>query len=107
MRWSASAALLDKRARQPAPVALPNVRLKLADGTQGLAQAAPFDTIIVAAAAAKVPPPLMAQLAPGGRMLLPLGGTEQCLCQVERSARGYVETRLDPVRFVPLVAGVE
>jgi protein-L-isoaspartate(D-aspartate) O-methyltransferase len=40
-------------------------------------------------------------------MLLPLGGTEQCLCQVERSARGYVETRLDPVRFVPLVAGVE
>jgi protein-L-isoaspartate(D-aspartate) O-methyltransferase len=40
-------------------------------------------------------------------MMLPLGGTEQSLCLIERSARGYVETRLDPVRFVPLVAGVE
>ena len=101
------APLLDKARANLRQLRLPNVRLKHADGTQGLAQAAPFDTIIVAAAAAKVPPPLMAQLAPGGRMLLPLGGTEQCLCLVERSARGYVETRLDPVRFVPLVAGVE
>ena len=67
------APLLDKARANLRQLRLPNVRLKHADGTQGLAQAAPFDTIIVAAAAAKVPPPLMAQLAPGGRMLLPLG----------------------------------
>jgi len=83
------------------------VRLKYADGQLGLPEAAPFDTIIVAAAAACVPNALLQQLALNGRMLLPLGTGEQFLLLVERRAEGYVETRLDSVRFVPLLSGLE
>ena len=84
------------------------VRLKYADGNLGLPEAAPFDTIIVAAAAAtSVPMALLQQLALGGRMLLPLGTGEQFLLLIERRAEGYVETRLDSVRFVPLLSGLE
>jgi protein-L-isoaspartate(D-aspartate) O-methyltransferase len=101
------AQLLDKARANLRHLRLPNVRLKHADGSLGLADAAPFDTIILAAAALRVPQALLGQLALGGRMLLPLGGGEQTLCMIERSPRGYTETRLDAVRFVPLVAGVE
>ncbi len=101
------AQLLDKARANLRHLRLPNVRLKHADGSLGLADAAPFDTIILAAAALRVPQALLGQLALGGRMLLPLGGGEQTLCMIERSPRGYTETRLDTVRFVPLVAGVE
>ncbi len=83
------------------------VRLKYADGQLGLPEAAPFDTIIVAAAAASVPQRLLQQLALGGRMLLPLGTTEQNLLMIERRPEGYVETRLDGVRFVPLLSGLQ
>ncbi|MFZ5512336.1 MAG: protein-L-isoaspartate(D-aspartate) O-methyltransferase [Pseudomonadota bacterium] len=86
---------------------LPNVRLKHADGNLGLPEAAPFDTIIVAAAAPRVPQVLMGQLAVGGRMVLPVGQSEQTLWVIERTSQGYSETRLDAVRFVPLVPGVE
>ena len=86
---------------------LPNVRLKHADGNLGLAEAAPFDTIIVAAASVRVPQALLEQLAAGGRMILPLGAVEQSLCLVERGPHGLSETRFEAVRFVPLVAGVE
>jgi protein-L-isoaspartate(D-aspartate) O-methyltransferase len=84
-----------------------NVHLTYADGQFGLPEAAPFDTIIVAAATARVPPVLLQQLALGGRMILPLGGGEQVLALIERRADGYVESRLDSVRFVPLLSGVE
>lgn len=83
------------------------VRLKYADGNLGLPEAAPFDTIIVAAAASSVPTALLQQLALGGRMLLPLGKADQNLLLIERRAEGYVETRLDSVRFVPLLSGLE
>ncbi len=83
------------------------VRLKYADGNLGLPEAAPFDTIIVAAAASSVPRALLQQLALGGKMLLPLGTGDQFLLLVERRAEGYVETRLDSVRFVPLLSGLE
>jgi len=83
------------------------VRLKHADGQLGLPEAAPFDTIILAAAATRVPHALLQQLALGGRMLLPLGSGEQFLYMVERRAEGYLETRLDSVRFVPLLSGLE
>jgi protein-L-isoaspartate(D-aspartate) O-methyltransferase len=83
------------------------VRLKHADGQLGLPEAAPFDTIILAAAASRVPHVLLQQLALGGRMLLPLGTGEQFLLMVERRAEGYVETRLDSVHFVPLLSGLE
>ena len=101
------AQLLDKARANLRHLRLPNVRLKHADGNLGLADAAPFDTIILAAATGCVPQPLFGQLAVGGRMILPLGGVEQALCLIERGTRGYTETRLEPVRFVPLVAGVE
>jgi protein-L-isoaspartate(D-aspartate) O-methyltransferase len=83
------------------------VRLKHADGQLGLPEAAPFDTIILAAAASRVPHVLLQQLALGGRMLLPLGTGQQFLLKVERRAEGYVETRLDSVHFVPLLSGLE
>lgn len=83
------------------------VRLKHADGNLGLPEAAPFDTIIVAAAALSVPNALLQQLALGGRMLLPLGTGEQNLLLFERRAEGLVESRLDSVRFVPLLSGLE
>ncbi len=83
------------------------VRLKYADGNLGLPEAAPFDTIIVAAAASSVPKALLQQLTLGGKMLLPLGTGDQFLLLVERRAEGYVETRLDSVRFVPLLSGLE
>lgn len=83
------------------------VRLKYADGQFGIPEAAPFDTIIVAAAAPAVPPALLQQLALGGRMLLPLGSGDQYLVLIERRADAYVETRLDGVRFVPLLSGLE
>jgi protein-L-isoaspartate(D-aspartate) O-methyltransferase len=86
---------------------LPNVRLKHADGTVGLPEAAPFDTIIVAAAAGHVPQALLEQLAFGGRLLLPLGTGEQSLCMIERNVRGLAHSRLETVRFVPLMTGVE
>ncbi|MFC5302681.1 protein-L-isoaspartate(D-aspartate) O-methyltransferase [Azospira restricta] len=83
------------------------VRLKHGDGQLGLPEAAPFDTIILAAAAPRVPPVLLQQLALGGRMMLPLGTSEQVLCLIERRPEGFVESRLDAVRFVPLLSGIE
>jgi protein-L-isoaspartate(D-aspartate) O-methyltransferase len=84
-----------------------NVRLKHADGQLGMPEAAPFDSIIVAAACRQVPTALLEQLAAGGRMVLPVGTTEQYLSFIERTAEGFVENRLDPVRFVPLLAGTQ
>lgn len=86
---------------------LTNVRLKHADGNLGLPEAAPFDTIIVAAAAMRVPQALLDQLNVGGRLVLPLGQAEQALQVIERTPQGYSEAKLDTVRFVPLVAGIE
>ena len=84
-----------------------NVRLKHADGQFGLPEAGPFDSIIVAAAGLQVPPALLEQLALGGRLVLPVGTTEQYLSFIERTPQAIVETRLDPVRFVPLLAGTQ
>jgi len=83
------------------------VRLKYADGQLGLPEAAPYDTIIVAAASARVPTALLQQLALGGKMLIPQGTCDQHLLLVERRAEGFLETRLDNVRFVPLLSGLE
>jgi protein-L-isoaspartate(D-aspartate) O-methyltransferase len=87
---------------------LANLRLAHGDGYAGLEKAAPFQAIVVAAAAPSVPEALLRQLAPGGRMVLPLrsgAGGAQRLVLIERSGRGFVETELDAVRFVPLEAG--
>lgn len=84
-----------------------NVRLKHGDGQLGLPEAAPFDSIIVAAAAAGVPQALVQELAPGGRLILPVGTAEQYLCFIENTPQGLRETRLDAVRFVPLLTGIQ
>jgi protein-L-isoaspartate(D-aspartate) O-methyltransferase len=87
---------------------LSNLRLVHGDGYAGLEKAAPFHAIVVAAAAPSVPEALLRQLAPGGRMVLPLrdgANGAQRLVLVERSGRGFVETELDTVRFVPMEAG--
>ncbi|MGB4673537.1 MAG: protein-L-isoaspartate(D-aspartate) O-methyltransferase [Azovibrio sp.] len=83
------------------------VRLKHTDGRMGLPELAPFDSIIVAAAAGRVPPELLQQLAMGGRLVLPVGGNEQYLSLIERNSQGFTESRLEAVRFVPLLPGVE
>ena len=86
---------------------LSNLRLKHADGNLGLPEVAPFDSIIVAAAAPQVPKALLQQLAPGGRLILPLGTSEQVLRLVERTRSGFSESTLSAVRFVPMLTGVE
>ncbi len=80
-------------------------RVKVADGYHGWPEKAPFDGIVVTAAAGHVPPPLVAQLKPGGRMVIPVGPAfmVQQLVLVTKAADGTVRTRqLLPVRFVPL-----
>lgn len=101
--------LLEKARANLRPLRLPNVRLKHADGNLGLPEFAPFDSIILAAAAPSgVPRALLEQLAPGGRLVIPQGTLEQYIVLVERTpAGGFKETRLDAVRFVPLLPGTE
>jgi protein-L-isoaspartate(D-aspartate) O-methyltransferase len=82
-----------------------NVQVKNADGYYGWKEYAPFDRVIVTAAATLVPPPLIKQLKPGGKICIPVGGqyTVQYLTIVEKSNRGAIKMRkVLPVRFVPL-----
>jgi protein-L-isoaspartate(D-aspartate) O-methyltransferase len=84
---------------------LANVRLRTGDGSLGWPEEAPFDRVIVTAAADAVPPALVAQLAAGGRMILPVGADpwSQALREVDRAPDGALsETELLGVRFVPL-----
>ena len=99
-------ALLERARANLFPLRLANLRLAHGDGYAGLEDVAPFDAIVVAAAAPRVPERLLAQLAPGGKMILPLRAERgQRLVLVERNGRGFIEAELDPVRFVPMKAG--
>jgi protein-L-isoaspartate(D-aspartate) O-methyltransferase len=88
-----------------ADLGLGNVTCLRADGWAGLPQRGPYDAINVAAATGRQPPArLLAQLAPGGRMVAPVGRRRQYLTVYERAADGSVRSEtLEPVRFVPLV----
>lgn len=80
------------------------VDLRVGDGRLGWPEGGPFDAVIGSAAAPRIPDPLLAQLAPEGRLIMPLGaGTEQQLVLVQRGAAGFDRRRLLPVRFVPLL----
>jgi protein-L-isoaspartate(D-aspartate) O-methyltransferase len=103
-------ALLERARANLRGLRLSNLRLTHGDGNLGLEKAAPFDSIIVAAAAPELPQALLRQLAPGGRMVLPLKSPDaprgaQRLALYERGARGITETVLEAVRFVPLETG--
>ena len=82
-----------------------NIETRIGDGYYGWKEHAPFDSIVVTAAANSVPPPLIAQLKPGGRMVIPVGTGffTQTLMLVQKDAAGRVRsTQVLPVRFVPL-----
>lgn len=95
--------LLEKTRARLWPLKIRNLRLKHTDGSQGLPEAAPYDGIIVAAAAPTIPQALLDQLAPGGRLVIPLGIDEQRLMVVDRGEEGFVESVIEGVRFVPLL----
>jgi len=91
-------------AQRLARLGFSNVHVHCGDGTLGLPEFAPFDAILVAAAAPNVPDPLRFQLAEGGRMVIPVGDTEnQELCLLERWGNSFRTTSLEGCRFVPLV----
>jgi protein-L-isoaspartate(D-aspartate) O-methyltransferase len=84
-----------------------NVRLRHCDGVSGMPEVAPFDAIVMTAATTHVPRELIDQLVVGGRIVLPIARNgEQRLCVIERSAHGYIEKKMDTVRFVPLLPGL-
>lgn len=83
-----------------------NVKLAHADGNIGLSQVAPFDAILVTAAASHIPQDLLDQMAIDGRLVIPVGTDEQVLYLVERLSQSeYRQTKLEPVKFVPLLGG--
>jgi protein-L-isoaspartate(D-aspartate) O-methyltransferase len=87
-----------------------NVTVRVGDGYYGWDEHAPFDVIVVTAVASQVPPPLLRQLKPGGRMILPIGTrfTAQELVLIRKAEDGRVTTRqILPVRFVPLTGDHE
>lgn len=86
---------------------LRNVKVKKADGNFGLPEMAPYDGILVTAAATHIPEELLHQLAVGGRLVIPVGAPEQAqiLTLIERTADGYRKTELEAVKFVPLLGG--
>jgi protein-L-isoaspartate(D-aspartate) O-methyltransferase len=99
---------LQKAAEQRlAQLKINNVTTIIGDGWLGWPPQAPFDRIIVTAAALDAPAALLDQLKEGGRMVIPLGETRdaQSLVQIDKTEEGLVETPLLPVRFVPLVHG--
>ena len=100
--------LARQAARRFARLGYDGVHTRLGDGYYGWSEAAPFEAIIVTAAAAHVPPPLVEQLAPGGVLVIPVGEpfAVQLLLLVRKRANGEVTVRqILPVRFVPLTGG--
>ena len=85
---------------------LNNIKLKHSDGSWGWEENAPYDGIIVTCAPEEVPQELLKQLAPGGRLVIPVGGSSgQSLRVIDRNGNTFEETELDAVSFVPLLSG--
>ena len=98
-------ALASEARQRLARLGYDNVTTKLADGYYGWAEHAPFDAIVVTAAASHVPPPLIRQLKPGGRMVVPVGGrfmTQQLLLLEKTGDDEIITRQIAAVRFVPL-----
>lgn len=84
---------------------LHNISMRYGDGWQGWPSRGPFDAIIVTAAAPEIPQSLMAQLAQGGVMVLPVGAEHQHLTRIRRKGGEFVVDTVEAVRFVPLIKG--
>jgi protein-L-isoaspartate(D-aspartate) O-methyltransferase len=86
-------------------VGLDRVTVVVGDGTLGVPEHAPYQAIVVSAASPRIPPPLVDQLAPGGRLVHPVGpgGREQVTAFHKEAGRLVADARLVPARFVPLV----
>ena len=98
-------ALADESAARLERLGYDNVTTKLTDGYYGWEEHAPFDAIVVTAAASHVPPPLVQQLKPGGRMIIPIGGrfmTQQLLLLEKTDSDEVITRQVAAVRFVPL-----
>ena len=100
------APLLEKARAHLCALKISNVCLKHSDGNLGLPAVGPFDAILMAAAATRIPPALKEQLAVGGRLVMPIGPVEQHLYVIEKTATGFDEKRHEAVRFVPLLPGL-
>jgi protein-L-isoaspartate(D-aspartate) O-methyltransferase len=96
------AALAERAATTLRQLGYRNVHVRHGDGYDGWPEQAPFDAIMVTAAPDHVPEPLVAQLAVGGRMIIPVGKGDQELRLIRKTAAGVVERSTMPVRFVPL-----
>jgi protein-L-isoaspartate(D-aspartate) O-methyltransferase len=100
------ASLIDRAKERFLALKLRNIHVKFADGNLGWPEQAPFDGILVTAAARTVPEALQEQLAVGGRMVIPVGkDSAQELRVIDRTEDGFRETSIEPVRFVPLLRG--
>jgi protein-L-isoaspartate(D-aspartate) O-methyltransferase len=96
--------LADEAGSRLAALGCPNVRVVVGDGSAGYPDAAPYDAILVTAGAPQVPEPLTAQLAEGGRLVIPVGtAREQDLVTIERRGDHLTQTSGEPCVFVPLV----
>jgi len=84
-----------------------NVHVRVGDGYRGWPEEAPFDAIVLTAAPDHVPQPLLDQLAPGGRLVLPVGEGSQELILIRRTEDGFEREQLLPVRFVPMTGEAE
>ncbi len=82
-----------------------NITLKAGDGTNGWDAYHPYDAILTAAGGPEIPIPLVLQLKPGGKMVIPIGADQrsQRLCRIVRTERGYTQEDLGPCAFVPLI----
>lgn len=101
------APLAERAAATLRELGITNVHTRIGDGYAGWPEAAPFDAIMVTAAADHVPPRLLEQLAEGGRLVMPVGKEFQTLRRVTRTEHGFVEEDLLPVRFVPMTGEAE
>jgi len=98
--------LMDRARRTLRDLRFFNIIFKHADGHFGYPDAGPYEGILATAASTHIPEELKAQLAPGGRLVIPVGVNEQFLYVVDRTENGFLETRREAVRFVPLLPGL-
>lgn len=98
--------LVDRAKKQLRALRIRNVRMRHGDGLEGWPTEAPFDLILGAAAPETLPAALLEQLAPDGRLILPIGGRRQQLMMVTSTTDGYIEEIIEEVNFVPMLQGV-